>query len=327
MAKVEYIDILPGLENAYFSGIRSDDRFVHSRVAKKIAIFSRKKKTGVSQRSLLPQIAALWAGFSGDEKAAWNAAAAAQKDVLGISPPPTYGSLFGISVFGEAIFGDYISGSNASGWQLFVQDMCARIYNDMAGVATPSLLHQSWVGNLKIEAPASEIKIVQIHPRFYWISRKVTHKKGMYEPVGITEDLALPFVLSLNYKSDLVSTGPGSFAKLYARFWHSYQGADQYTDLEIPFDFVSDWKNATATLTTLLGYVIRYDLYFHLYNLTGDLYFDNLNVEHSSQNWARDPFCKDILQGFTRAFYQIPDHWAAVILPDGSMFDSIYKDF
>jgi hypothetical protein len=61
--------------------------------------------------------------------------------------------------------------------------------------------------------------------------------------------------------------------------------------------------------------------------LRGDLYIDNVKAEHSGQNWVRDTYCEDILQGFTKAFYQIPKHWAAVILPEGSMYDSIYKDF
>jgi len=57
------------------------------------------------------------------------------------------------------------------------------------------------------------------------------------------------------------------------------------------------------------------------------LYFDNIIVEHTGQNWARDPFCNNVAQTFTRGFYQIPKHWAAVILPEGSWYDSIYRDF
>jgi len=149
----------------------------------------------------------------------------------------------------------------------------------------------------------------------------------MYQPVLITEDLALPVKISLNYKSNLVETAEGSFAKFYARFWHSYQGADLYTELEIPLDYVTDWKYAEANLTELLGYVVRYDLYIHLKDLTGDLYIDNVKVIHSSQNWVRDTYCHDINQGFTRAFYQIPKHWSAITLPDGASFESVYKDF
>jgi len=294
MAKTTYVDILPELEEAFFTGIQSSDRFVFSRLVKKTTLLSVKKKKGLTLRSLLPQIAALWAGFSGAEKTAWNNAGAE---------------------------------TNLTGYRLFVQDQSLRIKNELAGVATPSLLHQGLVGDLHIVVPADELKIIQVHPKFYWISRKVTGKKGMYEPVLITEDLALPVKISLNYSSNLVETAAGSFAKFYARFWHSYQGADLYEDLEIPLDYITAWKNAEATLTTLSGYVIRYDLYLHLKNLRGDLYFDNVEIEHSSQNWARDPFCKDINQGFTRAFYQIPKHWAGVTVPNGAIYDSIYKDF
>jgi hypothetical protein len=294
MAKTTYVDILPGLEGAYFTGIKSSDRFMYSRMVKKQTFYTKKSVKGLTARSLLPQISEAWALLSDAEKLSWSNAAA---------------------------------GQCKNGWCLFVQDKSLRIKNEMAGVATPSLLHQSFVGNLKIEAPADEIKIIQIHPHFYWISKKVYGKKGMYEPVLITEDIALPFTISLNYSSNLVETAAGSFAKFYIRVWHSYQGADLYEELEIPLDYVTDWKNGTATLTTLLSYVIRYDIYFHLKNLRGDLYFDNVSVSHSSQNWVRDPFCKDINQGFTRAFYQIPKNWAGVIIPTGAMLDSVYKDF
>jgi hypothetical protein len=316
VAKTSYVDILPGLENQFFTGLRSDDRFIFSKVVKKIALLSAKKKKGLSQRSMLPAVAALWAGLSAEEKDVWN-----------VAPSGGQVAFFGVAGLGISIFGKSVTDSGLNGWRLFVQDTCARIINEMAGTATPSLLHQSWVGNIHIAAPASEAKIIQIHPRFYWISRKVTGKKGMYEPVVVTEDLALPVKISINYSSNLSAVNGSPFAKFYARFWHSYQGADQYTDLEIPFDLVSNWKNAEATLTTLLGYVIRYDLYLWISGLTGDLYFDRVESYHSGQNWARDPFCLDVNQGFTRAFYQIPKHWAGVTLPEGAYFESTYKDF
>jgi len=294
MAKVEYVYIIPGLEDIYFTGIMSSDRFIYSRMARKVYFYSRKRKAGLSQRSLLPLISELWSGFSNEEKQNWSDAAAC----MGLS-----------------------------GWQLFVQDQCARIYNDIPGVATPSLLHQSWVGQLHVESPADQIKIVQIHPHFYWVSKKIKGTKNMYEPVLITEDLGLPLKIGLNYKSELIPVSTPNLAKFYARFWHSYQGQDRYTELEIPLNYSTDWVHAEATLTELIGYVIRYDVYIHLTGLNGDLYFDNVEIIHSGQNWARDPYCKDIKQGFTRAFYQIPKHWAAVILPTGAWYESVYKDF
>jgi hypothetical protein len=294
MTKVSYVDILPEFEEQFWASLRSGDRYVFSRLCKKQVFFSRKRKKGISARSLLPEIATAWNSLTAGEKEDWSLAA---------------------------------ENSNLNGYRLFVQDKTARILNDFSGNATPDTLHQSWVGNLKIESPASELKIVQPHPSFYWISRKVGGKKGMFAPVLITENFSLPLKIGLNYSSNLTSTGAGSFAKFYARIWYSYQGVDLFEELTINLGLISDWQKVEATLTELTSYVVRYELYFHLFNVRGDLFFDNVVAEHSAQNWVRDPFCLDINQGFTRAFYQVPKNWAAVILPTGSMLDSVYKDF
>jgi len=294
MAKTSYIDILPEIETQFFAGIQPGDRFTFARVGRKNLLLSRKSKKGVSQKSLLPEISIAWATLSDAQKLAWSNAGAE---------------------------------CNLNGWRLFVQDYCARRVNDLPGLATPSLLHQSWVGQLHIEAPATEAKLIQTHPRSYYIYQKVYGKKGMYNPVLITEDLVLPFTLSLNYKSNLTASGADPYAKLYAEFWYSYQGENLYQNLEIPLDLVADWKFASAVLSSLISYVVRYDLHIHLHDLRGDLYFDNIKAEHGDQNWTRDPFCKDVNQGFTKNYYQIPKHWAAPIFPAGCVFESVYKDF
>lgn len=294
MAKTSYIDILPEFEDQYFSAIQPGNRFQFSRVARKNVLISLKTKKGLSQRSLLPDTSAAWATLSDAQKLAWSAA------------------------------GVYC---NLNGYRLFTQDYCARRVNGLAGVATPSLFHQSWIGQLHIEAPATEAKLVQIHPRSYYIKQKVYGKKSMYNPVLVTEDLTLPFDLSLNYSSNLTASGADPYAKIYAEFWYSYQGVNLYKTLEIPLDLITDWKFATITLSSLLSIVVRYDLHIHLHDLRGDLYFDNIKAEHGGQNWVRDPFCKDVNQGFTNNYYQIPKHWAAEIFPAGCVLESVYKDF
>jgi hypothetical protein len=294
MSKTSYVDILPELEAAYWKNLQPGDRLVVPRVRKKIAFLSRARKKGVTIRSLLPEIAEIWNGFSELEKEAWVDAAAEM---------------------------------SWKGYNLFVQDQSLRIKNDYPGTATPSLLHQSYVGVLQIEEPADELKIIQIHPHFYWTSKKIKGTKNQYQPVLVTEDLALPLKISLNYRAELEAVAEEHFAKFYARVWHSFQGSDLFTDLEISFDYLTDWKSAEATLTSLAGYVVRYDLYIHLKGLQGTLYIDNVKAEHSGQNWVRDSFCRDINQGFTRAFYQIPKHWSAVTAPDGAWFESFYIDW
>ncbi|MBU0580744.1 MAG: hypothetical protein V1768_02005 [Patescibacteria group bacterium] len=292
MTKISYIDLLPTIEVKYYSNLTIADRFTTPHVIMKKTFFSRKSIKNLAQRSLLPQIASTWAGLSETEKTAWTNAGIPR---------------------------------NLNGYRLFVADMSARIKNGITGIATPSLLHQSWFGKLKITTPADEIKITQLHPSFYWVSHPVHGKKGQREPIKITEQFALPLTISLNYKSNLTSTGAGSFAKYYAEVWYSYQGINLTKIVEISLDTITDWKNATATLSTQASIIIGYNLYFHIYKMTGELYIDNVKATHSGQNWVRDTYCEDILQTFTKAFYQIPAHWAPITLPSGAEYDSIYE--
>ena len=294
MAKTSTIDLLPELSPLYNGALQPGDRFTYSRMRVKNTLLSRKTKKGISQRSMLPEISEVWATLTDSQKNDWKLAGAE---------------------------------CNLNGWKLFIQDYCARRVNDLTGIATPSLLHQSWIGQVHIPEEAGEAKLVQIHPHYYYINKKVYGKKSMYSPVLVNEDLALPFKLGINYNSDLTDIGPNSYARLYARFWYSYQGENLYYDLTISLDYFTNWKSVEDTLYSLKSIVIRYDLYLDFYNVAGDFYFDNVRAIHSGQNWTRDPFCKDINQGFTRNYYQIPKHWSAVSAPDGVIFETVYKEF
>ena len=294
MTKVGFVDILPGDEGMFFKALKPSDRFIFSRIIRKQTLFSRRRKRGMSQRSLLPRI-----------RDAWNSLTEAEREQWRIIAPL----------------------SNLTGWRLFVQDQSLRIMNNMPGVATPSIFHQSTVGLLKIEAPASSIKIIQPHPRHFYTKRRVRGTKSQFEPVRVTEDFKLPLTIGLNYKAELIPTGPGAFAKLKAEVWHSYQGRDLKRELTINLDFQSPWTKAQNMLLSTIGHTIGYNLFFELHNLRGRLFIDNIRAEHSGQNWARDQFCRDINQAFTRAFFQVPRHWAGVDVPVGSFFESIYKDF
>lgn len=294
MVKTTYIQVSGAAEELFYNGLNPNDRFMFSRLVRKDSLLSRKRKKGLTQKSLLPTIAALWAGFTTEQKNAWSAAAAE---------------------------------IGRNGWQLFVQDQCVRIKNEMAGTATPSLLHQSWIGELKIASPATEIKLAQYHPNFYWVKKKISGSKNMYEPVKITESFALPLKIGLNYYSNLTAEGSAPSACFYAEVYYSLQGVNLSAILPIYLDLQSGWKYAEVSLSSQIGIVIGYTLFIHLKDLRGEIYFDNIIAEHSGQNWARDPYCLNIDTTFTRAFYQIPKNWVAEILPEGAEYDSIYKDF
>lgn len=291
MAKTGYVDLDTTQEEAYFGSLTSGDRFINACVQRKTALLSYRRRKGVTQKSLLPACSVAWASLTTEQKEAWSTA------------------------------GSYCS---LNGWRLFVRDYCYRVVNGLSGIATPNNLHQALVGQLTIEAPADELKIVQPHPNRYYISKKVTGTKNQYSPVPVTEILTLPLQIGLSYKADLTKTESDGFAKFYAIVRRLYQGRNIDEVLEINLDLSTDWKTATATLSNIIGQYTSYSLYIHLYHLTGTLLVDNIKAIHSLQNWVRDPSCQDIHQDFTRAFYQVPKHWSALIIPDGAFFESVY---
>lgn len=293
MARTNYLDIPLGQEEKYYSGLQSGDRFVFPRIVRKNAFFSRVKIKGLKAKSYLPTISNLWENFTDEQKTAWK----------NIDPR-----------------------AHPHGWRTFIADQSKRIKLGYEGVATPNEYHQDMVGAINIEAPAEEVLIAQYHPAYYYIKKKVQGTKNTYEPIQITEQFSLPFSISINYKSDLVSTGTGSFCKFYARVRHFYQGRDIDTNLEINIPLSGGWATLDQTLSLVLGEVVGYTLFIHLYKVTGTLLFDNLKAEHAGQNWLRDTYCKDISQIFTRAYYQVPKNWAPITLPDGTDYDSLYPN-
>lgn len=294
MAKVSSVDLIPGLDRLFWRGLKPSDRFIFSRIIRKQVFFSRRRRRGMSQRSLLPQIRDAWDSLTEAQRQAWRV----------IAPL-----------------------SNLTGWRLFVQDQSLRIMNDIPGIATPSTFHQSTVGLLEIKAPATSLKIIQPHPRHFYVKRRVRGTKSQFEPIRVTEDFILPLKIGLNYKSELEAMSPESKAQMIAEVWHSYQGRDLKTNLSIDLLLQTDWTAAEKTISAVIGHIISYNLFFNLQNLRGRLFIDNLRAVHSGQNWARDQFCRDINQSFTRAFFQVPRHWAGVEVPVGSSFESIYKNF
>ncbi len=293
MAVTTYLTIPPELEERYYSTLQSGDRFILPKIRPKTVILSRKKIAGLTERSYLPTIADLWNAFTNQQKEDWKTA----------SPYP-----------------------RPHGWASFVADQSKRIKFGIAGTATPNILHQDMVGKLLVEAPAEEIQIIQPHPSTYWVSRKVAGTKNTYEPTPVTETFALPLKLTISYKSNLVSTGPGSFARYYASIRHLYQGQNLNHDEIIEIPLVSNWAKQDTTISDLIGQAVSYNLYIHLYKVTGTLLIDLVKAEHSGSNWVRDTYCKKIEQDFTRGFYQVPKHWAPTILPTGTDYESIYPN-
>lgn len=294
MAKTSFQLIPTEFDLSYSRALQSSDRYTVPSVRRKSLLLSRNRKKGLTEKSLIPGLAIVWNSLTQEQRDLWTSTGAF---------------------------------SNLTGFKHFLKDRAFRIKNDLEGYASPSEYHQIEVGLLRVESPATGLKIEQIHPLNYWVQRKVTGTKNQYQPVLITESFALPLEIEINYSADLTSAGEGAFARFYCVIYSHYQGRIIETPCQIDFLLSATWRKVSAEITSVLGLVRGYTAFIEIYNATGDLLIDNVSIVHSAQNWARDPFCNDIDQGFTKAFYQIPKHWNAVDLPSGSWFGSVYIDF
>lgn len=291
MGKVSYIGIPPGLETAYQKGLQPGDRFQFSRVRVKDLFVSRSRVKGITEKSMLVSLAPDWSALTLAEQDAWTAAGAVQ---------------------------------GLSGWKMFVKDTSARRRAGESGFATPNTTYQAMVGRILVQSPATGLLIEQAHPSTYYVQRKVTGTRSQYQPVAVNELFSLPLSISIAYKTALTAAGASPRARFFCEVYSNYQGRDITTELAIDFGLTDDWQIASATLTQVLGHVKGYSAFIEVYNATGNLYFDNVQLTHNSENWARDPGCNNIAQAFTRAFFQVARHWVAVNPTDGVDFGSVY---
>lgn len=291
MAKTSYQEIPPEFDIDYTKALTSADRFIVPRIRIKRLYTSRKRKKGLTQKSLMVSLKPVWDSFTTSQKLAWASAGAV---------------------------------CSLSGWKLFIKDTAARISAGLSGYATPNNLYQCFVGRLHVEAPATGMKIAQLHPLNYYVNKKVRGTRSQYTPLLMFEQFSLPLQIGLSFKTSLTSLNSDWKARFYCVVESHYQGRLIENIVEIPFGLNSDWQNATATISHVTGQVTGYTAYIELYNVRGDLFIDNFDIIHNGHNWARDPECNDINQGFTRAFYQIAKHWIAVDVSTGCYFESEY---
>jgi len=291
MAKVSYINLPPGYENIYKKGLQPGDRFTFSRIRIKDLFLSRTRIKGITQKSQLVALSPVWQALTAPEKAAW--------DLAGLA-------------------------SGLTGWKQFVVDTTERRKAGHAGYATPNELYQSEVGRILVESPATGLQIEQSHPLTYFVQRKVPGTRSQYVPVEIVEPFTLPLSIAISYSSDLTPIDGSAFARFFCRVYSSYQGRTIETDVSIDLGMTEDWTRETASISAVKGLVRGYSAFIEVYNARGNLYFDNLEINHDSENWARDPHCNNISLAFTGAFRQVAKHWIPTNISDGADFGSFY---
>lgn len=291
MATVGGLEVPPELLKLWNDFLRPVSRQKYGSIAKKGHLLTPKAKLAVSQRSLLPQVAALWQGLTAAEQFAWQHAA--QQNAQ-------------------------------TGWRLFVQDTSYRLKYGLPGLSVPNYYHQFKVGHVDINAPAAGVKLVQYHPASYYKRRKVRGTKSQYEEVEVKEKLTLPLVFGMSYRTNLTAVSENATISIYAKILSSYQGRTIENETRISLPLSSDWARQTATITEVLGTVRSYNIFIDVSGCRGWFEFDNVVCYHSGSNYARDYRCGDINNTLTTTNYQIEKSWEELLLPDGAAYDSIY---
>ena len=181
--------------------------------------------------------------------------------------------------------------SGINGYALFTQDKIYRIMNSLAGTATPSIYHQYKIGHIEIGSPANSAKLTE----------------------NFITPFALPADLTISYKSDLAADGADPYAKIIFKTLRFYSGRNIDESHEINLDLIHAWEKKTLNIPVKDGILGNWSISIELNDVTGDLYFDNVNLEFNGTIQNHDPFCD---------FF--PKYWAQDDVGNGVSVESIY---
>lgn len=293
MVKIGYRENLNELENLYRGSITPVDRFVFSTIKVKKTIFTKKALKGITQKSLLPEIANLWNQVGAGDRNMW-----------------------------DACYTEYFK----NGFRAFTKAVVQMRKAGLSGMPDYNYNYLGKVGLCRIEAPANRLHIKQSHPNDYYVMKKVKGTKSQYSPQVVYEFATFPILFKISYKSNLTSLSSNSYARIYIRVYTDYQGRRLETDYVFPINLIQDWNRVSYNIDKPLGTFKGYEMHIDLYDVRGDVYFDNLYIYHTGKNWARDPHFENMRTTYTRKYYQIASHYDIIDLPEGASFNSIYYE-
>lgn len=292
MALINTFDVAPEDQEAFFKYLRWGNRYVSSRIIAKERPLSRRGVEEVIDTSLLDQISALWRGLSGAQQTAWQSAG---------------------------------SWSGQTGYALFVQDTSYRIKNALVGVATPNDYHQYKVVHLNNAVADYLFSISQYHYNEYYIVRKVTGSQNMLEPVFVEEYVTFPFFIRFNMKSSLTLGDPSWYFRMRVSLEYYISGVQYYQDTDFVLPLVADWDYYEFEVPDPGGVYGVYTVTFYSWYTEGYIELDGVEFYHSSQNWAFDPNCDNMLiryPQFPGIF--IPANWQNNVNNSDVTMGSIY---
>lgn len=262
MTGVININVPPDVEELWSKSCTIRAGYWGDKVDKKNIVWRKRNFTSLIARGSYQNIASLWESLTAEQQSEWDDAG-------------------------------YWAGM--SGWDLFVSDTLYRIQNEILGLATPSDYHQYFVGELKIESPASSAKVSQF---FYGVP-----------DTGVN--------WAINVKSALESIGAGSYAKLIVSVRTGYiieeTNEPEIIVFEEDLTLLENWDWIEGGYFDGFWGTGEITFTIEVYNMRGSLYIDGIEMDWNDENHFHDWQCNNVHY-----------NWQLDSLPAGSSFESIY---
>jgi len=176
-------------------------------------------------------------------------------------------------------------------YNLYVQDKSYRIKYGIAGNATPSLYHQYLVGHINIASPATSAKIVQYNFR------------RVYFPASF----------EICSKTNLVADGADPYVRLHFIYNRYTSGSTIEDKQTINIPLISGWDKEVKQIVDNGNRKGRWRVELELFNVTGDIWFDNVIVEYNGNINLNDPYCMNVVKW-----------WKGEDIGSGVTFETIY---
>ena len=294
MAKIQNINVPPGQEELACRSFTLGDRYTFGSARSHQSELSDERKTELREQSLFYRLAQYWRLVTEPQKAAW-----------------AENSAF----------------SALTNWQAFISENAGRLRKGFSVTLDPPPLHTGNVGRVLSLDDSSHFLVTQLHPKEYSALRRIPACPWRSRVVTITENFSFPLTLRIRYLLDVETSGDNPGARYSARVTTSYQGEDIVRVYSINLVPGTEWREVTLTITGQPGYFVSYDLEIEMLNYTANLYFDNVEANHSGMNWARDRKCNDVSRDFVRGFSQVLPYWIVQISENIAEFNSDYFSF
>lgn len=178
------------------------------------------------------------------------------------------------------------------GYNLFIQDKIYRLLNSLPGNATPNIYHQYLVGHLNILSSSGDVTVRQ------------------------TGNVIVPFPATLYIRRKTIllpDPSNGEYVKILFSYTYDSGGGVQTETAEISLPLSDDWGVQSVSLVQRSGVLGPFFFEIQTHAVKGDLYFDDVWVDGTTEILSKDPYCD-----------RVSLEWFPIVLPVGCTLESVY---